>query len=59
MKFIGILLPNGEFNFLTYDGASLKQIPNVFIKTNDGTYSFPTFLINNLQTENYDNKKSI
>lgn len=59
MKFIGILLPNGEFNFLSYDGTSLKQISNVFIKTDNGAFPFPTFLVNDFQIEDYYNKKSL
>ncbi len=58
MKFIGILLPNGEFNFLSYNGNTIQQIPNVFAKTSNGIYSFPTFTTNKTFIEDNCTKKN-
>ncbi len=58
MKFIGILLPNGELNFLSYNGNTIQQISNVFANTSNGTYSFPTFMTNKTFIEDNCTKKN-
>lgn len=57
MKFIGILLPNGEFNILAYNGQVLQQISNVFTKNNSIFYQFPTFMTNSSLTIDDNNVK--